>query len=68
MLFKREMGKTISEFVQETRIDRARELLKDPGIKVYEVADRVGIQTSAYFTYLFKKLVGCTPQEYRDYH
>ncbi|NBD25364.1 response regulator [Paenibacillus sp. T1] len=68
VLFKREMGKTISEFVQETRIDRARELLKDPGIKVYEVADRVGIQTSAYFTYLFKKLVGCTPQEYRDYH
>ncbi|SFJ79409.1 two-component system, response regulator YesN [Paenibacillus sp. UNC496MF] len=68
VLFKREMGKTISEFVQETRIQRARELLKDPGIKVYEVADRVGIQTSAYFTYLFKKLVGCTPQEYRDYH
>ncbi|QHW32834.1 response regulator [Paenibacillus rhizovicinus] len=68
VLFKREMGKTISEFVQEIRIDRARRLLKDPGIKVYEVADRVGIQTSAYFTYLFKKMVGCTPQEYRDYH
>ncbi|QHT59690.1 response regulator [Paenibacillus lycopersici] len=68
VLFKREMGKTISEFVQDTRIEHARELLKDPSIKVYEVADRVGIQTSAYFTYLFKKLVGCTPQEYRDYH
>ncbi|MBM7568518.1 response regulator [Paenibacillus sacheonensis] len=68
VLFKREMGKTISEFVQETRINRARLLLKDPGIKVYEVADQVGIQTSAYFTYLFKKLVGCTPQEYRDYN
>ncbi|WP_219834074.1 response regulator [Paenibacillus sp. R14(2021)] len=68
VLFKRELGKTISEFVQETRIQRARELLKNPNIKVYEVADRVGIQTSAYFTYLFKKLVGCTPQEYRDYH
>jgi two-component system response regulator YesN len=68
VLFKREMGKTISEFVQETRIQRARKLLQDPNIKVYEVADQVGIQTSAYFTYLFKKLVGCTPQEYRDYH
>jgi len=67
VLFKREMGKTISEFVQETRIRRAIQLLQDPSIKVYEVADRVGIQTTAYFTYLFKKMVGCTPQEYRDY-
>lgn len=66
VLFKREMGKTISEFVQETRIQRAIKLLQDPNIKVYEVADQVGIQTTAYFTYLFKKLVGCTPQEYRD--
>ncbi|WP_337912840.1 response regulator transcription factor [Cohnella zeiphila] len=67
VLFKREMGKTISEFVQETRIQRAIQLLQDPNIKVYEVADRVGIQTTAYFTYLFKKLVGSTPQEYRDH-
>ncbi|MGG6310837.1 response regulator transcription factor [Paenibacillus macerans] len=67
VLFKKEMGKTISEYVQETRIQQAKELLRDPNIKVYEVADRVGIQTSAYFTYLFKKTVGCTPQEYRDY-
>lgn len=68
VLFKKEMGKTISEFVQETRIHLARKLLQDPNIKVYEVADQVGIQTSAYFTYLFKKIVGSTPQEYRNYH
>jgi len=68
VLFKREMGKTISDFVQDVRINRARKLLQDPNIKVYEVADKVGIQTPAYFTYLFKKLVGSTPQEYRDYH
>ncbi|GAE06434.1 two-component response regulator yesN [Paenibacillus sp. JCM 10914] len=67
VLFKKEMGVTISEFVQETRISLARELLQDPNIRIYEVADRVGIQTSAYFTYLFKKIVGCTPQDYRDY-
>ncbi|RXZ82465.1 response regulator [Paenibacillaceae bacterium] len=68
VLFKKEMGKTISEYVQDTRIELARKLLQDPNIKVYEVADQVGIQTSAYFTYLFKKMVGCTPQEFRDYH
>jgi two-component system response regulator YesN len=68
VLFKKEMGITISDYVQETRIKLAKQLLQDPGIKVYEVAEQVGIQTSAYFTYLFKKIVGSTPQEYRNYH
>ncbi|MEK8131837.1 response regulator [Paenibacillus filicis] len=68
VLFKKEMGRTISEFVQDTRIELAKRLLQDPGIKVYEVAEMVGIQTSAYFTYVFKKSVGSTPQEFRDYH
>lgn len=68
VLFKKEMGRTISDYVQDTRIELAKRLLQDPGIKVYEVAEMVGIQTSAYFTYVFKKSVGCTPQEFRDYH
>ncbi|MFF2479875.1 response regulator [Paenibacillus sp. NPDC058071] len=68
VLFKKEMGRTISEFVQDTRIEAAKRLLQNPGIKVYEVAEMVGLQTSAYFTYLFKKNVGSTPQEFRDYY
>ncbi|WNS45308.1 response regulator [Paenibacillus sp. MMS20-IR301] len=68
VLFKKETGQTISDYVQETRMNKAKELLRDPGIKVYEVAERVGFQTAAYFTFLFKKNTGTTPQEYRDYH
>lgn len=67
VLFK-ETGQTISEYVQETRMNKAKELLRDPGIKVYEVAEQVGFQTAAYFTFLFKKTTGTTPQEFRDYH
>jgi len=68
VLFKKETGKTISEYIQEMRIKKAMELLGDPQIRIYEVAEQVGFQTSAYFTYLFKKHTGRTPQEYRDYH
>ncbi|MDQ0887839.1 two-component system response regulator YesN [Paenibacillus sp. V4I9] len=68
VLFKKETGQTLSEFVQEARMAKAKELLGDPNIKVYEVAERVGFQTAAYFTFLFKKMVGTTPQEFRDYH
>lgn len=68
VLFKKETGRTISDFVQDARMNRAKSLLQDPGVKVYEVADRVGFQTTAYFSYLFKKRTGVTPQEYRDYN
>jgi two-component system response regulator YesN len=68
VLFKKEMGRTISDFMQEARMNKAKELLRDPGIKVYEVAEQVGFQTAAYFTFLFKKTTGTTPQEFRDYH
>ncbi|MEF2964779.1 response regulator [Paenibacillus sp. M1] len=68
VLFKKEMGRTISDFVQEARMNKAKELLRDPNVKVYEVAEQVGFQTAAYFTFLFKKLTGLTPQDFRDYH
>jgi two-component system response regulator YesN len=66
VLFKKETGQTISDFVKGLRMKKAKELLQDPTVKIYEVADRVGLQTPAYFTYQFKKHEGCTPQEYRD--
>jgi two-component system response regulator YesN len=66
VLFKKETGQTISDYVKGLRMKKAKELLQDPTIKIYEVADRVGFQTPAYFTYQFKKSEGCTPQEYRD--
>ncbi|MDQ0897558.1 MULTISPECIES: response regulator [unclassified Paenibacillus] len=66
VLFKKETGQTISDYVKGLRMKKAKELLQDPTIKIYEAAERVGFQTPAYFTYQFKKNEGCTPQEYRD--
>lgn len=66
VLFKKETGLTISDFVKNLRMKKAKEMLQDPTIKIYEVAERIGFQTPAYFTYQFKKNEGCTPQEYRD--
>ncbi|MBP1975054.1 response regulator [Cohnella thailandensis] len=68
VLFKKETGRTISDFVQEARMNKAKDLLRDPNVKIYEVAEQVGFQTAAYFAYLFKKVTGTTPQEYRDYN
>lgn len=64
--FKKHHKQTIKEYIMDTRIDKAKELLSDPKVKIIEVAMRVGISDSNYFTIFFKRKAGCTPSEYRE--
>jgi two-component system response regulator YesN len=64
--FKKSTGKTINEFITETRITKAKELLKDVQIKLYEIATAVGFTDVNYFSTLFKRNTGCTPTEFRE--
>lgn len=64
-MFKQETGKTFLDYLQNIRIKRSIELLKDPRVKIYEIADLVGYTDSRYFTKVFKKAVGKTPTEFR---
>jgi two-component system, response regulator YesN len=65
-LFKMNTGKTFIEQLTETRIQKAKDLLKHTHLKNYEVAERVGYKDSRYFSQIFKKKVGVTPSEYRE--
>lgn len=67
-IFKKYTGKTISDYVTERRMEAAKELLSDPYIKVYEVAEKVGYKSKAHFTESFKKYTGVTPKEFRMTH
>ncbi len=64
--FKKSTGKTLNEFITEVRIEKSKELLKDSGIKLYEVATSIGFTDANYFSTLFKKYTGCTPSEFRE--
>lgn len=64
-LFKKETGLTINDYITAFRIEKAKELLKDSAMKVYEVANAVGYQDPNYFTRIFKRLVGSSPVDYR---
>lgn len=64
-LFKKETGQTMNDYMTFVRIEKAKELLKDPAVKVYEVAYQVGYQDTHYFSKIFKKLVGLNPLDYR---
>jgi two-component system response regulator YesN len=65
-LFKKELGKNFVDYLNEIRIDKAKELLKDIKYKSYEIAEMVGISDAHYFSKLFKKHVGMAPTEYRE--
>ncbi len=64
-LFKQITGMKLSEYIESTRVRRAKELLQKGNIKIKDVARLVGYETAASFTRFFKKSTGCSPQEYR---
>lgn len=64
-VFKKETGKTINQFIMETRIEKAKELLKDRGFKLYEIAGSVGFSDANYFAKIFKNSEGINPSEFR---
>jgi len=65
-VIKKETSYTFTEYLTLFRIKKAMEQLKNPSVKVYEVADRCGYHDTAYFSVQFKKLTGMSPSEYQD--
>ena len=63
--FKNETGKTLNQYITEYRILRAKQLLKDPEIKISTVSRLVGYSDGNYFAKLFKKTEGVSPSAYR---
>ncbi|WP_027628432.1 response regulator [Ruminiclostridium cellobioparum] len=65
-MFKKELGKSFVDYLNDVRIEKSKELLKDVKYKTYEVAEIVGISDPHYFSRIFKKYSGMTPSEYRE--
>lgn len=64
-LINKHMGQSFLDILGGMRIERAKTLLKDPSMRIHEVADQSGFSDVAHFSRSFKNLVGKTPGEYR---
>jgi YesN/AraC family two-component response regulator len=64
-LLKKDTGRSFVEYLTDTRIKRATELLRSTSLKGYEVGVRVGIHDPHYFSILFKKATGMSINEFR---
>ncbi|HUC94083.1 MAG TPA: response regulator [Paenibacillus sp.] len=64
-VFKKETGQTFTDYLADLRINRAKTLLRETSMKIYEIAAAVGYNDLQYFGSLFKKKTGETPKEFR---
>jgi two-component system, response regulator YesN len=64
-LFKKETGDTITEYIEKTRLKKAKELLDLTSLSVKEISSEIGYQDQNYFSRMFKKHEGISPTRYR---
>lgn len=65
-LFKRETGMSLWNYLTVVRLQHAKKLLDETELRSYEIAFQVGYDNPSYFSKIFKKYEGMTPNEYRD--
>ena len=65
-LLNRYAGKSFYDILNAIRINKAKELLADPKLKIGEISELVGYADTAHFARTFKKLAGMSANEYRN--
>jgi len=63
--FKQSMGMTLTNYIAERRIERAKELMKETDLAISEIALRLGFSSQSHFTTSFRRLAGVTPRSFR---
>jgi AraC-like DNA-binding protein/ligand-binding sensor protein len=64
-MFKKVTGINFTDYVSRVRIEKSKNLLLNPNLRVSEIAFEVGFQSLTHFNRVFKKILGQSPTEYR---
>lgn len=65
-IFRKFTGITFTDYVSRVRIERAKNLLLNPNLRVSEIAFEVGFQSLTHFNRVFRKLLGQSPTTFRS--
>lgn len=65
-LFRKQTGESFQQFVTNVKMEKAKELLRNPQYKTYQVGEMLGYKTPKYFARLFRAHTGMNPSEYRS--
>lgn len=64
-LMKQELGMPFAKYLTNIRINKAVQLMRDPEMRIWQVAEMVGYSGGNYFSTAFKKVLGVSPADYR---
>ena len=67
-LFRNATGVNFTEYVNDIRLEKAKELLCDVRVNISEVAYLTGFTNARHFSRTFRKNVGINPSDYRNRH
>lgn len=64
-LFKKKTGETYQNYLIRLRVDRAKKLLEETDLKIYEICEMVGYTDINHFNKIFERIIGIKPSEYK---
>lgn len=64
VLFSKYNDIGFSDYINQCKIDAAKRMLAEGDLKIYEIADELGFESTSYFSRVFKKVSGLSPREY----
>ena len=64
-LFRQETGEKLNKFIKYVRIEKAKCLLNETGLKTYEIAEKTGFKNVSYFCTVFKEITGISAKNYK---
>jgi AraC family transcriptional regulator len=65
-MFRKSIGETPHQFVLRQKIERAKDILREDGPRVLDVAVACGFKTQQHFARVFRQICGASPTEYRQ--
>jgi AraC-like DNA-binding protein len=65
-LFKKATGLNFTEYLSQVRIEKAKNLLLNPNLRVSEIGYEIGFQSLTHFNRVFRRIAGQSPTSYRE--
>lgn len=66
-IFKSAVGLTFTDYVARTRIEKTKQMLLDPNVRISEAAFAAGFQSLSQFNRVFRRVTGESPTNYREH-